>query len=125
MQVEKILKKSLDGNRIEKAEAVELFAIKDSLLLANTATRLAKRKKPNNIVTYIVDRNVNYTNICITDCTFCAFYRKKTDPDSYVLPFDEICKKIEETLELGGHQILLQGGHNIDLHINYFITFLC
>ncbi|MEC7640612.1 MAG: cyclic dehypoxanthinyl futalosine synthase [Nitrospinota bacterium] len=119
-RAEEILKKSLDGGRIEKAEAVELFSVKDILILGNTASRLAKRKKPNKIVTYIVDRNVNYTNICVTDCTFCAFYRKKTDPDSYVLSFEEICTKIDETLELGGGQILLQGGHNIELSIDYF-----
>ena len=119
-RAEEILKKSLDGGRIEKAEALELFSIKDPLILGNVASRLTQKKKPKKTVTYIVDRNVNYTNICVTDCTFCAFYRKKTDPDSYILSFEEICKKIEETLSLGGSQILLQGGHNIDLRIDYF-----
>ncbi|MEC7641419.1 MAG: radical SAM protein, partial [Nitrospinota bacterium] len=124
-RVEQILKKSLFDGRIEKAEAVELFSIKDSLILGNTASRLVQTKNPDKTVTYIIDRNVNYTNICVTDCTFCAFYRKSADSDSYVLSFEEMGQKIEETLELGGGQILLQGGHNVDLQIDYFEDLFC
>lgn len=119
-RVEEILKKALDGGRVEEAEAAELFTAKDILFLGNAATRLAAKKRQGKVATYIVDRNVNYTNICVTDCTFCAFYRKKTDADAYVLPFEIIAEKIEETLALGGRQILLQGGHNIELKIEYF-----
>ncbi|MFQ5449693.1 MAG: cyclic dehypoxanthinyl futalosine synthase [Nitrospinaceae bacterium] len=117
---ETILQKALDGERIHHAEAVQLFSVPDILLLGNVASRIARKKRKARVITYIVDRNINYTNICVTDCTFCAFYRKEKDTDSYVLPFETIGKKIEETLALGGRQILLQGGHHIDLRIEYF-----
>ncbi len=118
--IESILEKAIAGQRIEPAEAVKLFDTKDILLLGNVASRVAKKKQKNKTVTYIVDRNINYTNVCVTDCSFCAFYRKESDSDSYVLPFETIAKKIEETLEVGGRQILLQGGHNPHLKIDYF-----
>ena len=85
------------------------------------ASRLTRKKlKDNKTITYIVDRNINYTNVCVTDCSFCAFYRKEPDQDAYVLPFETIGEKIEETLAVGGRQILLQGGHNNNLKIDYF-----
>ena len=115
-----ILKKAVEGERISSGEAAELFRLTDTLLLGNVASRIARRKQKNRIVTYIVDRNINYTNICVTDCTFCAFYRKERDEDAYLHPFKTIAEKIGETVALGGNQILLQGGHNIDLRIDYF-----
>jgi cyclic dehypoxanthinyl futalosine synthase len=118
--VESILKKALDGERITGEEAVELFSTNDALLLGNVASRLARKKSKDRVITYIVDRNINYTNICVTDCAFCAFYRKENDEDAYVHPFATIAEKIEETMALGGRQILLQGGHNIHLRIDYF-----
>ena len=121
LMIESILEKAIAGQRLEPSEAIELFNAKDILLLGNVASRLTRKKvKKNKTVTYIVDRNINYTNICVTDCSFCAFYRKEPDKDAYVLPFENIAKKIEETLELGGQQILLQGGHNNNLKIDYF-----
>jgi cyclic dehypoxanthinyl futalosine synthase len=119
-EVDSILHKALDGNRISAEEATILFASTDMTLLGNVASRLAKKKRDDNIITYIIDRNINYTNICVTDCSFCAFYRKKEDLDSYVHPFEVLAKKIDETIELGGNQILLQGGHNVELKIEYF-----
>ena len=117
---EKILEKALDGERISPEEAVRLFQTKDMLLLGNIASRISRKKQKERVVTYIVDRNINYTNICITDCAFCAFYRKEGDEESYVHPFKIIAEKIEEIIALGGRQILLQGGHNINLKIDYF-----
>ncbi|KMP12255.1 hypothetical protein UZ36_01465 [Candidatus Nitromaritima sp. SCGC AAA799-C22] len=117
---EAILKKALDGERVSPEEAVGLFAASDVLLLGNVASRIARKKIKERVVTYIVDRNINYTNICVTDCAFCAFYRKERDEDAYVHPFETIADKIEETVALGGSQILLQGGHNINLRIDYF-----
>ena len=99
---------------------MQLFATTDILLLGNVASRLAQKKRTDRTVTYIVDRNINYTNVCVTDCSFCAFYRKEPDTDSYVLPFETIAQKIEETLSVGGQQILLQGGHHQNLRIDYF-----
>jgi len=117
---EKILEKALDGERISPEEAVLLFETTDMLLLGNIASRISRKKLKERVVTYIVDRNINYTNICITDCAFCAFYRKEDDEEAYVHPFETIAGKIEETIALGGRQILLQGGHNINLKIDYF-----
>ena len=117
---ESILKKAIEGERISSGEAVELFRSANMLLLGNVASRIARRKQKNRVVTYIVDRNINYTNICVTDCTFCAFYRKERDEDAYVHSFETIAEKIEKTVASGGNQILLQGGHNIDLQIDYF-----
>jgi cyclic dehypoxanthinyl futalosine synthase len=119
-EIENILKKSLDGNRIDEAEALKLFDCGDMPLLGNVASRITRKKKNNRDITYIVDRNINYTNICVTNCTFCAFYRKERDDDSYVLSFETIAEKIKETIALGGRQILLQGGHHTGLKIDYF-----
>ena len=116
----KILEKALNGERISPEEVVRLFETTDMLLLGNIASRISRKKLKERVVTYIVDRNVNYTNICITDCAFCAFYRKEDDEEAYVHPFETIAGKIEETIALGGRQILLQGGHNINLKIDYF-----
>ncbi|MBT6601864.1 MAG: dehypoxanthine futalosine cyclase [Nitrospina sp.] len=118
--IKKILEKALDGRRISPEEAVRLFETTDMLLLGNIASRISRKKLKERVITYIVDRNINYTNICITDCSFCAFYRKEGDEEAYVLPFATIAEKITEIIALGGKQILLQGGHNIDLKIDYF-----
>lgn len=118
--IEPILEKALAGQRISPDEALELFSTTDILLLGNVASRLARKKRADKTITYIVDRNINYTNVCVTDCSFCAFYRKESDTDSYVLPFETIAQKIEETVSAGGNQILLQGGHHQNLKIDYF-----
>jgi len=116
----KILEKALNSERISPGEAVRLFETTDMLLLGNIASRISRKKLKERVVTYIVDRNINYTNICVTDCAFCAFYRKEDNEEAYVHPFETIAGKIEETIALGGRQILLQGGHNINLKIDYF-----
>jgi cyclic dehypoxanthinyl futalosine synthase len=118
--IETILEKALAGYRINPKEALDLFSTTDILLLGNIASRLARKKRTDKTITYIIDRNINYTNVCVTDCSFCAFYRKESDNDSYVLPFETIAQKIEETVEAGGNQILLQGGHHQNLKIDYF-----
>jgi cyclic dehypoxanthinyl futalosine synthase len=118
--INNILEKALSGERISSEDAVQLFKVKDMLLLGNVASRLSREKVKERVITYIVDRNINYTNICITDCAFCAFYRKEGDEEAYLHPFETIAKKIKETIAVGGRQILLQGGHNINLKIDYF-----
>ena len=80
-----ILEKALSGERISSEEAVQLFKVKDMLLLGNIASRISRKKAKERVITYIVDRNINYTNICVTDCAFCAFYRKEGDEEAYVL----------------------------------------
>lgn len=92
--------------------------------LGEKADSIRKSLHPEGTVTFIVDRNINYTNICINKCTFCAFYREAGDPDAYVLTEDEIFRKIDETIELGGTQILLQGGLHPDLGLDYYTELL-
>ncbi len=120
--IESILQKALEGKRIDSAEALQLFACTDMNLLGNVATRLTRKRREidDNVVTYIIDRNINYTNVCVTDCSFCAFYRHEGHDEAYVLPFETIAKKIEEMIAIGGRQILMQGGHHKDLRIDYF-----
>jgi cyclic dehypoxanthinyl futalosine synthase len=88
--------------------------------LARLADEVRRRKHPDNTVTYIIDRNVNYTNVCVAKCRFCAFYRDVGSAEGYALGFDEIYRKIEETIALGGGQLLLQGGHNPDIPIEWY-----
>jgi cyclic dehypoxanthinyl futalosine synthase len=88
--------------------------------LADTADKIRQRRHPDNVISYIIDRNINYTNVCKEFCTFCAFYRVKGDAEAYVLPDHVIYKKIEETLALGGTGILMQGGVHPDLKIDYY-----
>jgi len=96
--------------------------LKDAALLdlAKAADTVCRRKHPEGIVTFLIDRNINYTNICQNQCSFCAFYRTKDHPEAYVLTQDEIDKKVSETLNLSGTQVMLQGGINPDLNIDYY-----
>jgi cyclic dehypoxanthinyl futalosine synthase len=108
------------GGRLDRAEALALYAGASTPLLAHLADEVRARKHPGNVVTYIIDRNVNYTNVCIARCNFCAFYRPVGSADGYVLGFEEIFRKIDETIALGGGQLLLQGGHNPDLPLAWY-----
>ena len=106
--------------RITDEEALDLIRNADLKELGRMATEVKKRLHPDNITTFVVDRNINYTNICWVDCKFCAFYRHEKDEDAYILSFDEIDRKIEELLEIGGTQILFQGGVHPKLEIDYY-----
>ena len=108
------------GARVSAAEALALYLHAPTHLLASLADRIRARKHPDRIVTYIIDRNVNYTNVCVARCNFCAFYRPVGSAEGYVLGFDEIFQKIDETIAVGGNQLLLQGGHNPDLPIAWY-----
>ena len=120
MHVNEIANKVLDGGRVDAAEALELYRQAPTHLLGHLADSIRARKHPDRLVTYIIDRNVNYTNVCVARCNFCAFYRPVGAAGGYVLGFDEIFRKIEETIALGGNQLLLQGGHNPDLPIQWY-----
>ncbi|MCC6408562.1 MAG: dehypoxanthine futalosine cyclase [Planctomycetes bacterium] len=111
-ELERISHKVQDGRRIDVEEALWLHEHADVLSLGLLADLVRRRKHPEPIVTYIVDRNINPTNVCITDCGFCAFYRRPNAEGAYVLPREEIYKKVEETAALGGRQVLMQGGHH-------------
>src|SRR6186713_3239955 len=120
MAVQQIAQKVLDGGRIDAAEALELYNDAPTHLLGRLADTIRFRKHPERVVTYIIDRNVNYTNLCVARCNFCAFYRPVGAADGYVLGFEEILAKVQETIDLGGNQLLLQGGHNPDLPIAWY-----
>jgi len=120
MTVDQIARNVADGGRVNAAEALELYRRAPTALLGQLADGIRVRKHPERVVTYIIDRNVNYTNLCVARCNFCAFYRTVGSSDGYVLGFEEIYRKIEETIELGGNQLLLQGGHNPDLPIQWY-----
>ena len=110
----------LDGGRLSAGEALWLYREAPTLWLGRMADAVRQRKHPDRVVTYIIDRNVNYTNVCTARCNFCAFYRPVGHGEGYVLGFDEIHRKIEETIALGGNQLLLQGGHNPDLPLEWY-----
>ncbi len=94
------------------------------LELGREADRMRRERHPHETVTYIVDRNINYTNVCVADCGFCAFYRRPKDGEGYTLSFEQIGAKIEETKELGGVQILIQGGHNPYIPFEWYLDLL-
>ena len=125
-----LLQKVWDGQRIDQAEALRLYhlPLEELGTLADRRRQLAKSNsydgRGNEIVTYIVDRNINYTNVCNVYCKFCAFYRVEGDDDAYVISHDEIDRKIEETIALGGTQILMQGGHHPKLTLQWYLDLL-
>ena len=108
------------GQRIEREEALGLLVDGDLLAIGKAADRIRRKLHPENMVTFVVDRNVNYTNICESKCAFCAFYRDKVADDAYVLSHEDIFHKIAELLDRGGTQLLMQGGLNPDLKIGFF-----
>ncbi|HEY7002988.1 MAG TPA: cyclic dehypoxanthinyl futalosine synthase [Gaiellaceae bacterium] len=116
-----VLDRALSGERLSEDDAFELLQSRDLVSVGRVADELRNRKIDRDRVTFIIDRNVNYTNICHTDCDFCAFYRRPGDrSEGYLLPKSVIFKKIEETLALGGTALLMQGGHHPDLGVDYY-----
>ena len=106
--------------RITNKEALDLIRNASLLELSKLASERKHQLHPEKITTFVVDRNINYTNICWVDCKFCAFYRHAKDDDAYVLTFEEIDQKIDELLEIGGTQILFQGGVHPKLKIEWY-----
>jgi len=128
--LEALCQRVWDGARVTPEEALRLAALPLEELggLADRRRQLARGSaydgRGNEIVTYIVDRNINYTNVCNVYCKFCAFYRTEADPDAYVISHSEIDRKIEETVALGGTQILMQGGHHPKLSLQWYLDLL-
>jgi cyclic dehypoxanthinyl futalosine synthase len=120
MAINDLAQKVRSGGRVDAAEALALYRDAPTPLLGRLADGIRARKHASGVVTYIIDRNVNYTNVCVARCNFCAFYRPVGSGDGYVLGFEEIFKKIDETIALGGEQLLLQGGHNPDLPLQWY-----
>ncbi|PKM81741.1 MAG: dehypoxanthine futalosine cyclase [Firmicutes bacterium HGW-Firmicutes-14] len=122
--VQAVLEKAAAGKRLNLEEGVSLLKSNDLLLTGLAADAVRKRLHPEPVVTFVIDRNINYTNICQTKCRFCAFYRTEEDPDAYVLKNEEIYDKIRETVECGGTQILMQGGLHPGLPFDYYLDML-
>ncbi len=120
----------LTGQLIERALQFEFLSIEEGMHLFETvptaelmavAHALRMKQKPEKVVTWIIDRNVNTTNVCIANCKFCNFFRKPGAPDAYITTIDQYKQKIDETYRLGGEQLLLQGGHHPDLGLSYYV----
>ena len=118
--IQPILDKALAGERLTSDDCTDLLESNDFVRIGLAAHEIRMRKNPTDVVTYIIDRNINYTNVCNVVCTFCAFYRRPGKPDTYVHSIDEICKRIDETIELGGTGVLMQGGLHPDFNIEWY-----
>ncbi len=119
-RVDALLERAVSGGRLTASEAVLLLEEAPLLDLGAAAAAVRRRLHPGGVATYQVDRNINYTNVCIYRCAFCAFYRKAGDEEAYVLPLAEIGAKVEETLALGGTGVLLQGGVHAELPFSFY-----
>lgn len=110
----------VNGQRMTNEDFLDMYLNFDLIQLGRAANEVRLRKFNNNLATFVIDRNINYTNICLCQCKFCAFYRKKDASDAYVIDEETLIKKIEEAVELGATQLMIQGGLNEELDINYF-----
>lgn len=124
MSVQRVLDKAVAGERLSFDEGVSLFECHDLNLLGRAADAVTRRLHPETHRTFNIDRNINYTNVCAAVCDFCAFYRKAGDSDAYVLKPEELYKKIDETIALGGNQALLQGGNHPSLKLEWYENML-
>jgi cyclic dehypoxanthinyl futalosine synthase len=118
--IQPILDKALAGERLNSEDCTDLLESNDFVRIGLAAHEMRMRQNPTDVVTYIIDRNINYTNVCNVVCTFCAFYRRPGKPDTYVHSIEEICKRIDETIALGGTGVLMQGGLHPDFNIEWY-----
>jgi cyclic dehypoxanthinyl futalosine synthase len=118
--IAKILDKAIAGERLTPEEGLALLQSHDLTVLGRAADAVTRRLHPENYRTYNIDRNINYTNVCTAVCDFCAFYRPPKSSEGYVLPREELLKKVEETVALGGDQILMQGGLHPDYKLEWY-----
>src|ERR671926_59785 len=118
--IQPILDRILEGERMTAEECASLLESYDIARIGAAADEIRRRKHPTEVVTYIIDRNINYTNVCNVVCTFCAFYRRPGKPDTYVRTIEDICQRIDETIALGGTGVLMQGGLHPDFGIEWY-----
>ncbi|MGH9943568.1 MAG: cyclic dehypoxanthinyl futalosine synthase [Pyrinomonadaceae bacterium] len=123
--IQPILERALSGGRLTSDDCHALLESDDFVRMGLAADEMRQRRHPAGVVTYIIDRNINYTNVCNVVCTFCAFYRRPGKPDTYVRTFEEICEKIDETIALGGTGVLMQGGLHPDFRLEWYEDLLC
>lgn len=124
MTVATLLEKAVNGERLTLDEGVQLLAQGDLLELGQAANLVRFRHHPDKLVTFVIDRNINYTNVCLVKCRFCAFCRSVKDQDAYIITKAELFEKIQETLDHGGTQLLIQGGLHPDLGLDYYLDML-
>lgn len=122
--IQPILDRVLEGERLSVEDCKRLLESYDIAKIGAAAHEIRMRKNPTDVVTYIIDRNINYTNVCNVVCTFCAFYRRPGKPDTYVHSIEEIEKRIDETIDLGGTGVLMQGGLHPDFNIEWYENLL-
>src|SRR5687767_8572683 len=115
-----LLDKAVAGQRLSREEGLRLLESRDLASLGRAADEVTRRLHPENYRTYNIDRNINYTNVCTAVCDFCAFYRVPKSPEGYLLDRDELYQKIAETMELGGDQILMQGGLHPEFKLEWY-----
>jgi cyclic dehypoxanthinyl futalosine synthase len=123
--IARLLAKAIDGQRLTPDEGLALLESHDLTALGRAADAVARRLHPEPYRTYNIDRNINYTNICTAVCDFCAFYREPRSPEGYVLPRAELLAKVDETVALGGEQILMQGGLHPHFQLDWYEQLLC
>ncbi|ASW53210.1 cyclic dehypoxanthinyl futalosine synthase [Plantactinospora sp. KBS50] len=119
-EIDDILRRGADGGRITPEEALLLYTDAPFHALGEAADAVRRRRYPDGIVTYIIDRNINYTNVCVTACRFCAFYRAPKHREGWTHPTDEILRRCAEAVDLGATQVMLQGGHHPDYGVEYY-----
>jgi cyclic dehypoxanthinyl futalosine synthase len=118
--LQSVLDRAADGGRISAEEALELYVDADFHALGRAADAVRRRRFPSGYATYLIDRNINYTNICTTACKFCAFFRAPGHDEGWIRDTDEILRRCKEAIDLGATQIMFQGGHNPDFGIEYY-----
>ncbi|MDP5275182.1 cyclic dehypoxanthinyl futalosine synthase [Chengkuizengella axinellae] len=123
-QIDQILNKALSGERLTLEDGVTLFESDEIEKIGQAANKKMLQFHPDPITTFVIGRNINYTNFCDVYCKFCAFYRPPGHEDGYVLPNETIFQKIQETIDVGGTEVLMQGGVNPDLPFDYYLNLL-
>lgn len=123
-KIDRILAKAEAGERLTLEDGVALYESDEIEKIGAAANKVMQRFHPEPITTFVIGRNINYTNFCDIDCTFCAFYRRPGHEEGYVLPNEKIFEKIQETIDVGGTEILMQGGVNPDLPFEYYLDLL-
>src|SRR5262245_65763074 len=118
--IQAILDKAVAGERITPEEGLALLESRELAATGRAAEAVTRRLHPESVRTYNIDRNINYTNVCSAVCDFCAFYRRPKHPEGYVLPREVLLQKVRETVELGGDQILMQGGLHRDFKLGWY-----
>jgi cyclic dehypoxanthinyl futalosine synthase len=120
IEIDDVLARAAGGGRITPEEALLLYTDAPLHPLGEAADAVRRRRYPDGIVTYLIDRNINYTNVCVTACKFCAFYRAPKHPEGWSHDLDEILRRCGEAVELGATQVMLQGGHHPDYGVEYY-----